>query len=72
MPRGEVQEGTGWMFGHGKVWFYLDARVEDSGVLLGAALELCESFGATARVYPYNPDTKTYDGPDVHPDYVRR
>ncbi|MEU5137002.1 hypothetical protein [Streptomyces californicus] len=72
IPRGEVQEGAGWMFGHGKVWFYLDARVEDSGVLHGAALELCESFGATARVYPYNPDTKTYDGPDVHPDCVRR
>ncbi|MEV6425986.1 hypothetical protein [Streptomyces sp. NPDC051662] len=72
MPRGEVQEGAGWMFGSGKVWFYLEARVEDSGVLFEAARELCESFGATARVYPYNPGTKSYDGPDVYPEYVQR
>ncbi|MFF9436329.1 hypothetical protein ACF1BP_21605 [Streptomyces sp. NPDC014735] len=71
-PRGEEQAGAGWMFGSGKVWFYLDAHVEDTGALLQLVLDLCESFGATAQVHPYNPATKTYDGPDAHPDYVRR
>lgn len=72
-PRGEQHADTEWMGGPGRVWFYLDAMAEDSGALYAAALELCETFGATARVYPYNPDTGTYDGgPDTQPDLVRR
>nr|WP_024126164.1 hypothetical protein [Streptomyces sp. FR1]AHE38782.1 hypothetical protein pFRL3_5c [Streptomyces sp. FR1] len=71
-PKGEEQEGAGWVFGRGRVWFYLDAQLAETGHLLEVVLELCRSFGASARVYPYNPRTRDYDGPCAYPDFVRR
>lgn len=70
--RGEEQEGAGWVFGSGRVWFYLDAQVGETGRLFRVALDLCRSLGATARVYPYNPRSGDYDGPRAYPDFVRR